>query len=155
MTCFPFDNTPIADATEDDFWDLDLNFGGEFLKSFKIVDFNSFWDDICDELGKSPGSIESLDDAKSMLRMARTQVVMNALHKEGLLHGFDRLNTGDREIVDTFIDLLPDAYSYKNLGCKLTTPDNIPESSEVWFSGKCVVIADEDEMDIVKEEFGL
>jgi hypothetical protein len=157
VTCFPFNGTKIGYADDDDFWGLQLNFDEDFLTTIHIVDFNHFWDEICEDLGKSPEHIKSLDDAMNMLRDAPLTVVIKNLQRNHLLHGFDKVSGPSHlEIVNKFIDSLPDAYSYKRLGCKLITPDEFPSSvgSEVWFSGKCVVVT-EDDMDTVREEFGL
>jgi len=155
LNIFPYDQTKIGVCDDDDIWGLELHFKG-FLKTFHLVDFNDFWDDLCDDLGKSPGSLQSLDDAQFMLRSARQEQVIKALHREGLLHGIDSVGgPSDREIVDNFITSLPDAYSYKQLRCRVVDPDEIPEiGSEVWFSGKCVAVTEND-MDMVREEFGL
>lgn len=49
-------------------------------------------------------------------------------------------NASDEEFVEMLIADLQDSYNYEELGISLESVRSLPVKTEVWFSGKCVVI---------------
>ena len=154
----PFDDTKIGLVNEDDLWDLRVDFGiklaGQF-GSHNIVDLNEFWEDLLGIGYAGVDEIKSMADMQALIRTIPPKNVVALLRKEGFLHNADKVSMTDAEIVDLFVDAIPKAFSYDNLGCSLTDSGDLPsESCEMWFSGKCVGI-NMKHWDPIRKEFDL
>jgi len=158
LYCFPFDDVKIGLVDSDDFWDLRIDFDVLFSAGDSIADLNDFWEELIGDMLLKSSDIKSLADMISAIKSEHPATVANRLHRNGYLYGVNRSKISDEEIVKRFVASLPKAYSYKQLDCKLTTPDDIPDpdkgSCEMWFSGKCVMIP-ENILDEIREELGL
>lgn len=153
LFCFPFDETEIGVVGEDDMWDLSIDLGAPLANGNSIAAMNSFWEDVMQD-AEAGEDIDSLADMQQLLRGADASKVVRRMKNDGLLGRVNRDETTDEEIVALLIDALPKAYSYKWLGCTVTNAENLPKLNEVWFSGKCVMVTEED-MHQIAEEFGL
>lgn len=153
LFCFPFDETEIGVVGEDDMWDLSLDLGAPLANGNSIAALNSFWADVLSS-SDAGHDVDSLADMQRILRKMPADIVVKRMKSNDILGKVNRDKMSDEEIVELLIDALPKAYSYKWLGCTVTDSKNLPKLNEVWFSGKCVMVTEED-MHQIAEEFGL
>lgn len=157
MVLFPYDGTAIGVVNSADFWDTETRFSPPF-EIEHIVEMNGSWRMILQELGweVSPDNIPELAELISFLKKSDPTKLCNALMDAELL-SFAEFNKPEnhKKLANKFISDVPKVYSYKSLGCTLTTPGKLDnEHSEVWFSGKCIGIRTQD-FEEIKGELGL
>lgn len=157
MALFPYNGTAIGVVNSADFWDTKTHFGAPFEIEL-IAAMNGSLKMILQELGweVSPDNIPELAELISFLKKSDPTKLCNALMDAELL-SFEEFKKPEnhKKLASKFINDLPTVYSYKSLGCTLTTPGKLDnEHSEVWFSGKCIGIHIQ-EYDQIKEELGL
>lgn len=152
---FPFNDVDIGFVNSEDLWDTEMTL---LDQHHNIPDVNEFWDTFMNDVGKS-GQIPTFEEAMSLIKNAPPEVVIGALKKEFmLLNDHEAAFKEGRNVaylVKQLLEELPGAYSYENLGCTIESPGEFDAAgSEVWFSGKCVIVHNEHYPEIA-EEFGL
>lgn len=137
LTIFPYDDTEIGVANKEDFWDTEMKFTNGIDHNAWIVDMNIFWR----ELLEDESFVPSLDELMKFLRDSPIETIFKKLRDEHMVN----INDNPMKAVKSFIDQLPEVYSYDHLGCTVETPHNLDaKRSEVWISGPCIAVNQHD-----------
>lgn len=130
---FPFNGVKVASAGTNDIWNTRVRFPKTQI-DVRLVAANIFWDLFF------PESIpKTMDALLAGLRKQDPALVMDALVTK--LKYNRELNDDPAEVVEAFIQDVPLAYSFKNMGCVLSNPNGVRRGTdELWFSGPCVLI---------------
>jgi hypothetical protein len=139
---FPFDGVKIGVVGAADIWYAPLTFKRLNVEK-KLIVLNKLWDHLFNEVP------ETMDDLLQGLQDMNPEDVLRELRS---LRFEPPAGATAEEVLQLLIEDVPAAYSFEKIGMKLLRSDELNKStdSEVWFSGRCVMIPADQMQDIQK-----
>lgn len=152
---FPVDGTDIGQVNQIDIWICPIQFRGDFSKKRTINEMQEFWEHM-HGVFKDRSWTPTMEEAVSFYRKVNPKAFIREL-QQLYLYSRDEVVPEEtaQQVLDSFCDELPAAYSYDRMGCELKKPGTVDDKhTEVWFSGPCVLVANADR-GVVSKELGL
>lgn len=137
LAIYPFDGVPIGVVNKPDFWLLTANF-----PTFGVMEKLPALNHLMAEIACTTSAPDSMDEIIELLRTCKSPEEFKEAVNEYLVTNSAGHSLPAKEVQKKFIEEIPAAYSYDELGATLETSvkDIGTASTECWFSGKCVVI---------------